>query len=198
MDTNTQTDTPANTEQIAAFVGSLFDPATDHRGTQREPQRWDSLIRAALERITPPAPEQHLAALAARFPSILDLVALNPQPLPPKAHVLRAIAQEAVGRAELLQELASSLEQRGIIIVGGYVNRLVDEFCGTGFRLPWLRPGPPPPQWSHGELDGADLLVLAGYFAQGARHAFDQDLRGVFAGAAARFVEAGLSRTQGF
>jgi hypothetical protein len=198
MDTSTQTDTPVNRQQIAAFVGSLFDTGADHHPSRREPQRWDNLVRAALQRIPPPAPDPQTATLVARFASLLDLVALNPQPLPPKAQVLGAIAQEVIGRTDLLQELAGSLEQRGIIIVGGYVGQFVSEFCGNGFRLPWLRPGPPPPHWSHDELDSADLLVLAGHFAQGARHAFDQDVRGVLAGAAAQFVEAGLSRTPGF
>jgi hypothetical protein len=202
METNTPQTAPdatrASSQQIAAFVGSLFDTDAHHRPTPREPQRWDNLIRTAIDRVSPPQPDPQPESLASRVANILDLIALNPQPLPPKAHVLRAIAQEVVSRTELLQELATAAEQHGIIIVGGYVDSFVSEFCGNGFRLPWFRPGPPPPHWSHGELDGADLLVLAGYFAQGAQHAFNPQLRGVLAHAAAKFVEAGLSRTQSF
>ena len=94
------------------------------------------------------------AGILARHPEISDAiggghsfgdeVALNPQPLPPRYAFLVSVAQALTSRVELLQEIADATaregEQQGIIIVGGYVSRFVDDFCGTGFRLKYPFP----------------------------------------------------------
>src|SRR5580704_2343748 len=63
-------------------------------------------------------------------------VALNPQPLPPRTLFFAAIAQEVIERASLFKETADALtsqgERQGIIIVGGYVSRFADDWCGNG------------------------------------------------------------------
>ncbi len=97
----------------------------------------------------------------------------------------------------MLQEIADATrrkgEERGIIIVGGYTSRFVDDFCGTGFKLKYPFPGPRP-HWFAPELDGIDLVVMASQFAQAAKEAFSPDLRKHLSNAGVKLVEAGLSR----
>jgi hypothetical protein len=132
-------------------------------------------------------------------PSFGDELALNPQPLPPRAAFLTAAAQAVIRRAELLQEIAGAISQdgsqQGIIIVGGYTSRFSDDWCGTGFKLRWPFPGPRP-HWFSRELDGIDLLVVATQFEQAAKETFSQELRQHLAKTSAKFTEVGMSRLQ--
>lgn len=165
-----------------------------------------------IESVFGPSPDPWkvvLANILARHPEIWDViggghsfgeeVALNPQLLPPRFAFLVAMAQTVISRAELLQEIADATsregEQQGIIIVGGYTSRFSDDWCGTGFRLKWPFPGPPP-RWFTNELDGIDLVVMATQFEQAAKETFSPDLRQNLADASAKFVEAGLSKMQ--
>jgi hypothetical protein len=128
-----------------------------------------------------------------------DEVALNPQPLPPRAAFLIAAAQAAIRRAELLQEIASATSndgsQQGIIIVGGYTSRFSDDWCGTGFKLRWPFPGPRP-HWFPNKLNAIDLIVVATQFEQAAKETFSQELRQHLAKTSAKFTEVGMSRLQ--
>jgi hypothetical protein len=165
-----------------------------------------------IESVFGPQPEPWkvvFASILARHPEISDAiggghsfgdeVALNPQPLPPRYAFLVSVAQTVISRAELLQEIADATaredEQQGIIIVGGYVSRFVDDFCGTGFRLRYPFPGPRP-HWFAAEFDGIDLVVMATQFEQAAEESFSPDLRRNLADASTRLAEAGLSRMQ--
>lgn len=183
------------------------------------PGPWDPVIRTALERVISfgPLPDpwvrsSELAKLiltlviklrpelsdALKPHSLIDLVALNPQPLPPRAAFLTALARTVVERAELIQEIADAQgqgEQQGIIIVGGYPVRFADELCPEKFRFKWPLPHPPPP-WFKQELDGVDLLMLATEFDQAAKGAFSPALRQGLADASAKFAQTGLSRMQ--
>jgi hypothetical protein len=180
------------------------------------PEPWrvfdPSAGRPTIESVFGPRPEPWrvvFASILARHPEIWDAiggghsfgdeVALNPQPLPPRVVFLVSVAQAVTSRAELLQEIADATaregEQRGIIIVGGYIARFIDDFCGTGFRLRYPFPGPRP-HWFAKELDGIDLVVMATQFEQAAEESFSPDLRHNLANASARLVEAALSRMQ--
>jgi hypothetical protein len=132
-------------------------------------------------------------------PSFGDEVALNPQPLPPRAAFLIAAAQAVIRRAELLQEIASATSndgsQQGIIIVGGYTSRFSDDWCGTGFKLRWPFPGPRP-HWFPNKLNAIDLIVVATQFEQAAKETFSQELRQHLAKTSAKFTEVGMSRLQ--
>jgi hypothetical protein len=148
-----------------------------------------------------------LATILARHPEIYDAiggghnpgstVALNPQPLPPRVHFMVSVAKIVIARAGLLGELAGAVadpgERQGIIIVGGYVKRFCEGWCGSEFRVRWPFPGPHP-RWFTEELNGLDLVVLAAEFQQGSREAFNSDLRQSLADASAQLVEAGVSR----
>jgi len=147
------------------------------------------------------------ASLLAKHPEILDAiggahrfgeeVALNPQPLPPRFAFLVSLAQTVISRAELIQEIADATrregDQHGMIRVGGYIDRFVDELCPPTFRFRWPFPWPPPP-WFANELSGIDLVVMATQFEQAAKETFSPDLRQNLADASAKFVEAGLSK----
>jgi hypothetical protein len=128
-----------------------------------------------------------------------DEVALNPQPLPPRYAFFIAVAQAVIRRAELLDELAgaasSDATSQGIIIVGGYSSRFVDDWCGTEFRLRWPFRGPRP-HWFPRQPDGIDLIVIATQFEQAAHEAFSGQLGEHFTSAAAKFADAGLPRLQ--
>ena len=179
-------------EQMLSLVESIINPLVPSIPIP-PPERWDRLVRVALGRVL------WLAAGPSPL-AWLDRVELNPQPLPPRSLFLKALAQEVISHTGLLQELASALstdgEQKGIIIIGGYVSRFADEFCGNGFRLGWGHPGPPP-QWFPTEMTGADLIVLASQFALGAKQAFNPELRTALAGAASKLAQTGAARMQG-
>ena len=127
----------------------------------------------------------------------MDEVALNPQPLPPRWAFLESLARTVVERVELLQEMAAALsdegEQRGIIIVSGFISRYIDELCGTGFRPRFPFPGPRP-KWFPEELGALDLVVMAAHLDQAAQEAYSPALRENLVGASAKLLEAALSR----
>jgi hypothetical protein len=177
-------------EQILNLVGSIIEPLTPSIPIP-PPQRWDGLVRRALDRAFRPSPIPWLSGL--------DRVALNPQPLPPRYLFLKTLAQEVASHAELLQELSSVTSsdgaQKGILIVGGYLASFTDDFCGNGFTLGWLHPGPPP-QWFPTEITGVDLLVVGSQFAKGATEAFNPDMRKVLQDAATKVAGVGVSRMQ--
>ncbi len=199
-------------EQLLALVRALTGGSSGREDDEHPlpPGPWDPVIRLAVERysVFGPHPEPWrvlVNSMLARRPEIWDAiggnfgekVALNPQPLPPRIAFLASVAQEVIGRAELLQEIATATarkgEQQGIIIVSGYISRFVDDFCGTGFRLKYPFPGPRP-HWFADELDSIDLVVMAQQFDQAAKEAFHPELAQVLADASAKFVEAGFSK----
>lgn len=145
--------------------------------------------------------------IAERHPAIWDVIgggslswaALNPQPLPPKSIFASALAIEVISRAMYRQEIADSIphegSERSIIIVGGHVKNLVDEFCGTGFRLKFPIPVPPPP-WFSEEFAGMDLIVMGMQFQNSVTGIFNENLQQTFSDAADKLIETGLSRIQ--
>ncbi len=133
-----------------------------------------------------------------QLPSPGERAALNPQPLPPRYLFLTALAQEIIKTAELMLEINSAKsegDERGIIVIGDYVERIVDDTCGNGFRLIWRGPGPRP-NWFPEQLSGIDLLVMGVQFAQSAHNQFNPDLAQVMSAAAAKLARVGASRLQ--
>lgn len=205
-----------NQEKFLAFVATMIGGSRGREDDEHPlpPGPWDPVIRLAVERtsVFGPRPEPWqivFASILARHPEIYDViggghsfgeeVALNPQPLPPRFAFLVSLTQTVISRAELLQDIADATtregEQQGIIIVGGYTSRFVDDWCGNGFRPKWPFPGPPPPWWVN-ELDGIDLVVMAAQFEQAAKETFSQDLRQNLADVSAKLAEVGLAKMQ--
>jgi hypothetical protein len=219
MDTSKSNDRDLqiNSERLFALVREMTgrDGGRPRDDQPLPPGPGDPVIRAAVRHMDAfgprPEPWRGLAfqALAARYPGIFDgpwgggdpleIAGLNPQPLPPRESFLESLVQTLVERMELLQEMASALtdegEQRGIIIVSGYISRLLDEFCGTGFRPRFPFPGPRP-RWFPEELDTLDLVVMAAHFDRAARETYSPALRESLAGASGKLLEAALSRQQ--
>lgn len=81
--------------------------------------------------------------------------------------------------------------ERGIIIVSGFVNRLVDEWCGTGFRPHWPSPGPRP-LWFLTEVTPRNTMLLAAAFHQGVRAASDPTVAHALADAANKLADVAL------
>jgi len=153
------------------------------------------------------------SVLARHFPAVFDVIprgggpvhledplekiGLNPQPLPPREAFLESLVQTLVERLELLQEMAAALsdgdEQRGIIIVSGYISRYIDELCGNGFRPKYPFPGPRP-KWFPEEFNELDLVVMAAHFDQAAQETYSPALRENLVGASAKLLDAALSR----
>ncbi len=148
-----------------------------------------------------------LGLIASRFPAVYDVivgglrvgdyVSLNPQPLPPRERFIAALGEALVARAEQLAEVANAAgdrsEERGIIIVSGYVNRLVDDWCGTGYRPRWPFPGPPP-WWFGAQVSARDIITLGAVLNQAGRDAFDPVVGRTLHDAAGKLAEVGLER----
>lgn len=203
---------------IVSAFGGLARPDDDN---PFPPGPWDPIIRAAVERVQVfgPWPEPwrgsfrvpSLILLARRFPQLFELLgggpggqpgdeaSLNPQPLPPRAAFASELARTAIHRFELLRELSSALhsdaEERGIIIVSGYVTKFVDEICGNDFRFRWPFPSPRP-NWFKNELGGLDLVVMAAQFEEEANATFHKNFQRTLGNASARLAEAGVARLQ--
>ena len=165
-----------------------------------QPEPWIAAVLSA----------ELLSLIAHRFPSVWDVIGgtlrpgeavyLNPQPLPPQDAFVVALGDALVVRVEMLAEVAAALqhaqssgEERGIIIVGGYVDRLIDEFCGNGFRLVWPFPGPRP-RWFKAEVGAHDLLLLGAHLNAAAERAFDLAVRGALSNASAKLGQVGIER----
>jgi hypothetical protein len=189
------------------------------------PGPWDPIIRKVAKKVLGPHPEPRrlvfgpqpepwrsemstnrliLGIIAARHPEIFDViggdrlnsVALNPQPLPPRATFLAAFAEEAIDRALLMQEVADGLnqtgEQQGIIIVGGKLSLLVDELCGNNFKI--RIPFPKPKRDEDEFLSGLELLTVGAVFEQNAATVAHEGLRQELRNAGARLIETGIAR----
>jgi hypothetical protein len=210
-------------KELLAFVRAMIGGSRVREDDEHPlpPGRWDPVIRAALERITVfepnPLPWRFIESIFepdpspwkvifAKHPEIWDViggrsfgeeVTLNPQPIPPGIAFLVSLAQTVISRAELLQEIADATrregEQQGIIIVGGYITRFVDDICGNDFRFKWPFPRPRP-KWLANEVSGLDLVVMAAQFDQAANETFNRELRQNLADASAKLAEVGLSK----
>jgi hypothetical protein len=171
----------------------------------------DPVVRAAFDRVSvfKPTPEPWRLALAEflrKHPEAWELVGGGPgTPINAPARrvaLMREIGNSVAERAEAVQDVAyatsGQAEQRGIIIVSGYVNRMVDEFCGAGFRLkpPRLHPKDPhPPQAFDEALSGADLVGIALSLDRGAQRSGSGPLREALDAGAKKLLTEGMARS---
>jgi len=119
------------------------------------------------------------------------LVALNPQPLPPKQRYLAASIElaQTVAQAAILAEVSGGDG-------GGVITRIVDEWCGTPWPRPFPWPGPigpdpdpePHPDWdiAGGRLAGAVTLAAIASQMQ------ESDVRGQLQRAADQLMDVAI------
>ncbi|MEO5769302.1 MAG: hypothetical protein ABIS92_13205 [Polyangia bacterium] len=191
---------------LEALVGQLTDgyPNPDD---PNPPGPLDPYIRIALHqtRMSLGTDSPLLRLIAQRHPEVTDaphggpilLSALNPQPLPPKAHFAATLARVFADRMTVVQEVADLLPdvggERGIIIVGGKLAAVIDELCGNSLRLKWPYPWPRP-RWFGETFDGTELMAMGLQFHQAAGETGNRKLGQMFVDAAARLIEAGAGR----
>lgn len=155
------------------------------------PYPWRSIINAALKRV-----QSSMDANSNPF----SRIALNPQPLPPRLQFSIAVAQEVVERAAMMHEINDGVnadgEQRGIIIVGGYISKFVDEICPEPpiIKFP-KRHGPfPPDPDPHPEWTGLELAVIGTHFLNEAGVADNKDIQNIFNSAGEKLLQVSALR----
>ena len=174
---------------FARLLDSVLYPNPDDTGDPHNPfgpfgpggpvmQRW---MWAMLNpQPLPPGPDPYAR---------LSWIALNPQPLPPgpdpyrSAFAARALIDGAVMQQQFIELLGDEQSQRGIIIVGGRIQNVIDDWCGT--RVPGHH-GPRP--------HAIGLLAAGAQFQKAADTMSNNALQSVFASAAEQLFKTGLSR----
>jgi hypothetical protein len=195
----TPTGETTRTEQIsltktafARLLDTVLYPNPDDTGDPHNPfgpfgpggpvmQKW--LWAALNPQPLPPGPDPY-----ARF----SWASLNPQPLPPGPDPYRTafVARELIDRAMVQQQFIAVLgdeqSKRGIIIVGGQIQDIIDDWCGT---RPHKVPGPRP--------HAIGLLAAGAQFQKAADTMSNNPLQSVFASAADQLFKTGLTRLDG-
>ena len=208
-------------EKFTAFVSGLLGQNPNPEDDP-QPGPWDPVIRLAFEKVFGPQPEpwrevfgpipvpwrtrfesvnERLRLLAQTMPEIRDviggrinLVALNPQPLPPVSAFAIEFVRQAVDRLVLIQETADIINggnERGIIVVGGKISELVDFVCGNNFPrpIPRSRPGDPEPS-----LTGHELILMGSELVRHSKTIGNETLGREFTAAGEKLIDVGLER----
>jgi hypothetical protein len=202
MKTTSTSPQPAkiSVQKVASLVQELLGGGSGREDPNNPtpPGPWDPYIRRAVERVSlrfGPQPDPWRVSVSDRISHAAELAALNPQPLPPRATLTAALAQEVSDRAELMQEMADAIQtgqQQGIIIVGGHLSKFVDFVCGNGLRRRF--PVPPPKGVDEDRLSALELLVMGAVFERNSQAAASDGLRQELRNASARLTEEGLAR----
>lgn len=169
---------------FARLLDSIFYPNPEDPDSPHGPGGPVSrLLWAALN----PQPLPPVASLY----SDLAWVALNPQPLPPEpdpyraAFAARAVITRAATQADFAEMLGDKGSENGIIIVGGKVSDIVDDWCGT--PVPGHHgPGP----------HFVSLLAAGAQFQRAADSMGDSALHSVFSSAAKKLFKTALSQME--
>ena len=177
-------------ENISLLVEQFLGTKSMSVNNNSNLQRWEPYLRKVLRqgafRQRPETWQDY--ARSQSFQSPYVLVALNPQPLPPRYSFMIAILQELIDRVVLVHEIAFTMNQGGqeqsIIIVGGSFDKYiddVDELCPLieqYFPKPngGKEPGPHP-NWDHKEFLTVELLIAADLFKQNALNIENEKLR---------------------
>lgn len=123
-------------------------------------------------------------------------VGLNPQPLPPRAAYAVTLARAVIDRAGLMQDVADGIaregQQRGIIIVSGYLSRFIDD-CGND-RVPHGIPVPGPHPHPGPGFGMLDLVLMGAEFERHAQQLEQPALAQEFRHVGVALTELGLAR----
>jgi hypothetical protein len=174
------------------------------------PNPGDPVLQQALidlSRILEPHPDPWRTRFTVRaaLDSILDWVALNPQPLPPKtkpqqkiwraALIAQAVVNQALLQYRQVQLVADG--EKGLNVIRTFISEYVDDFCGTRpfpFPFPFPFPGPDPRYLGQEQVQPLGLLVIGAQFQKAADYVKDDGLRSIFSAAADQLFETGLER----
>ena len=189
----TKKESSALTRQKMMSLVSQLVNGNPNPDDPQPPGPWDPVIRRAHERVS------YRMSTPFQFSS-WDWVALNPQPLPPRVIFSHALAEEVIGKALLMQEIADGMntneEERGIIIVSGLISKFVDDLCPERPKIPFPKkkgpwpPDPDPdPRWQ-----ALELFVIALQFKEQSRSTSNEALRLTFEDASDKIISTALSR----
>lgn len=144
----------------------------------------------------------------------LDAIALNPQPLPPRAAFAVGVAQAVIASTVNLHVMADAMGDAGKnsrAFAGTFLSEF-DDWCGTMTRYELIRrlleklkrwPPPPPPPEPYlkdhlaGKLDAGDLIVIGATLENAARLSLGAELKEQLGGAGARLMDLGLAKMGG-
>lgn len=176
-------------EKVSLLVEQLLGTNSNAANNGPSPQPWGPYIRKVLRKgaFSPALEHWQNYERAQNFLSPYILVALNPQPLPPRYSFMIATLQELIDQELLVHEVASVMSQRGqeqsIIIVSGRFDKYLDDFdelCKIIERyipIPKIGDEPVPhPNWNAEKFSAAELLMAAGLFKQNALNIEDGKL----------------------
>ena len=172
---------------VTEFINDYYAFKPNPEDPDPTPWPWRHIVNKAKERI------------GGRFHSWTS-VALNPQPLPPKAAFAIALAEEVIERGAMMQQFTDGFtdtaEQRGIIVVGGYFQRFVDDLCPDRPKLkpprfprPWPPDPEPDPRWQ-----GLDLAIIATVFQNEARATDLQSFQNVLNETGEKIMQVAINR----
>jgi hypothetical protein len=206
---------------LRSVSGVAGRPDEEH---PRKPGPADPVIRAAYDRVGVfgPSPEPWrilLAWIIRLHPEIGEGIGGGPGapvhiPSMHRMALMHAIGDALVKRAEVIQDVndatGGKAEQRGIIIVSGYVERTVEELCRKGFNLCWPEedrfrdpikwpysfpiPFPHPPEFDR-TLSGVDLVGIAMALDRGAKLASSGQLQAALEAGAKKLLNEGTARS---
>jgi len=167
------------TPAVLSLFGVKSNPNPDDPD---RPGPWGPVVRRAEDRVRAvlgPSPDPWLVG-----------------PDPRWAAFARALAEEVIDRANLMQQIADALPQTGgqhaIIIIGGALKDFTDG-CGTG-RI--RQHFPPPRHHDDARLSPFRLVLIAAQFQESANETTNEGLRQEFINAADRLLETGMGRLQ--
>lgn len=170
-----------SSEKVSMLVEQLLGTNSDSFKHGPSPQPWGAYIRKAFRHgAFGPRPESwQYYSPSQSFLSPLVLVALNPQPLPPRYYFMSAVLQELIDHVVLVHEVASAMNQRGqeqsIIIVSGSFDKYLEDFdilcqiIKQYIPIPKVGDEPVPhPNWDTDKFSTIELLIAANLFKQNA------------------------------
>lgn len=185
--------TVAGNQKWITVIGHLLDTGRPDPDNPPPPGPLDPYIRRAYEK-----------TMRAFGPSPEPWGQLNPQPLPPRAFFIAAIAREVISMVTVAREIdaINHGEEKNAANAPDYISRYADDWCGTMWLLHrFPRPRKPQddvprPNWSSYELNGLDLIVLGTEFQKAALHATDKELQQSLLLAADKLSDTGLEKME--
>lgn len=161
---------------IFGVTASFPNPEDDHPGP------WGPVVRRA---------EERARAVLGSSPEPGREV-FGPGPDPWRAAFAQALAEEAVDRANLMQQVADALPQTGskhaIIIIGGMLQDFVDG-CGTG-RI--KQHFPPPRHHDGARLNPFQLVLISAQLQSAANATSNEGMRQEFTKASEQLLQAAI------